>query len=393
MKKKKSNMAKRIFLSIFIILIVISAGIFSALYVHNQEKTYVKTSNIIIEENKELSLIMVGDNLIHTPIISNAKTEDGGYNFDSLYEKIKPYVDDADISVIVQETILGGAELGYSGYPMFNSPQEVGDAVAKAGFDVVLSATNHTLDRSEKGIINTINFWKKYPEITVLGINETEEDYHKINYINKNGIKLAVLNYTDSTNGMSLPKSKKFMVNTVDREKIASDLKLAEENADFTVVFMHWGTEYRLSPDNSQQSLALFMTENGADLIMGSHPHVIEPVEWVISENGNKSLVYYSLGNYVSRQKETKNLLGALGSVVIRKDDNKTYIDFASVLPIVTHYNFSSRGFNVYPLKDYTDELAAKHGVSQYDGKVSTERFWKIFNSVFTEDSPITIIK
>ncbi len=392
MNKRKSNIAKRIILSIIIILIVVSAGVLSAMYVHNQENGYIETSNMVVED-KKLSLIMAGDNLIHTPLIANAKTEDGGYNFDSLYQNIKPYIDDADISVIVQETILGGAELGYSGYPMFNSPQEVGDAVAKAGFDVVLSATNHTLDRSEKGILNTIEFWKKYPKITVLGINETEEDYYRINYINKNGIKLAVLNYTDSTNGMSLPKSKKFMVNTVDREKISTDLKVAEENADFTVVFMHWGTEYRLTPDNSQQSLALLMTENGADLIMGSHPHVIEPVEWVESENGNKSLVYYSLGNYVSRQKETKNLLGALGSVTIRKDEGKTYIDTASILPIVTHYNFSSRGFSVYPLKDYTDELAAKHGVSQYDGKVSTERFWKIFDSVFTEDSPVTIVK
>lgn len=327
---------------------------------------------------------MVGDNLLHMPLIKNAQTEDGGYNFDSMYEKTSPYFKDADLAVIVQETVLGGKSLGYSGYPLFNSPQEVGHSLVNSGFDIVLSATNHALDKGEKGITQTLEFWKQYPETTVLGLNDSQEAYDTVNYVEKNGIKLAVLNYTDSTNGISAPKSKEYMINRADRAKIESDLKTAEENADFTVVFMHWGTEYKFSADDGQRDLARFMTERGADLIMGSHPHVVEPAEWIEAESGNKALVYYSLGNFVSRQKEAANLVGAMGKVKIcSTEDRGTYIDSASVMPLVTHYNTNSRGFCVYPLKDYTDELAAKHGVAQYDGKVSVERFRKVFNNVF----------
>ncbi len=347
-----------------------------------------------IENSNELTLLMVGDNLLHMPLVSDAKLENGNYNFDFLYDNMKPYFQNADLSVIVQETILGGESFGYSGYPLFNSPQEVGDAISNAGFNIVLHATNHTLDKGAKGIENTIEYWKTHPEITVLGINESVDDYNTIRYVEKNGIKLALLNYTDSTNGNPVPDNKSYLINTVQEDKIQSDLQVAEENADFTVVFMHWGTEYSLSADEGQKKLAQMMCMYGADLIMGSHPHVIEPVEWIETENGNKALVYYSLGNYVSRQKEATNLLGALAEVKICENAyGETYVDSASIMPIVTHYNQNSRGFCVYPLKDYTDDLAAAHGVAQYDGKVSKERFDKIFNQVFEGNTAVTIIQ
>ena len=394
---KKRNTIKRIILACSVVVIVVLAGIGTTKLTYRLDKGSTQVSqNIYVDkkrhETKELSLVMVGDNLLHMPLVSNAQTEDGSYNFDSLYEEMLPYFKDADISVIVQETILGGKSLGYSGYPLFNSPQEVGDALANAGFDIVLSATNHALDKGEKGIANTLDFWKKYPDVTVLGINESQEAYDTVNYIEKNGIKLAVLNYTDSTNGISPPQSKQYIINKVNRDKIEKDLKTAEETADFTVVFMHWGTEYRFTADDSQKDLAQFMAEHGADLIMGSHPHVIEPAEWIETENGNKTLVFYSLGNYVSRQKEAANLVGAMGRVKIcSSEDRGTYVDSVSVMPTVTHYNTSSRGFRVYPLKDYTDELAAKHGVAQYDGKVSVDRFKKVFDNVFSDFSAVTI--
>lgn len=134
------------------------------------------------------------------------------------------------------------------------------------------------------------------------------------------------------------------------------------------------------------------MCENGADLIMGSHPHVIQPVKWIEAENGNRTLVFYSLGNYVSRQKEAANLLGIMANVKIySKGDGNVFIKEASVMPTVTHYNVNSRGFRVYPLKDYTDELASTHGVAQYDGKVSVERFKTIFENVFKDNTAVTL--
>ena len=346
----------------------------------------------ITDNASEVSLVMVGDNLLHMPLIKNGEQEDGTYNFDSLYEEMLPYFQGADISVIVQETVLGGEDFEYSGYPLFNTPQAVGDSIENAGFDVVLHATNHTLDKGAKGVENTIEYWKKHPDVTVLGINESEEQQNQITYYDKNGIRFALLNYTDSTNGIPLPSGKKYLVNTVDEEKIKKDLAIAEENAEFTIVFMHWGTEYSLTENEFQRNLALLMCENGADLIMGSHPHVIEPVKWVEAENGNKTLVFYSLGNYVSRQKEANNLLGIMANVKIYKDKSgDVFVKEASVTPTVTHYNVNSRGFKVYPLKDYTDELASQHGVAQYDGKGSVERFKTTFEKVFKDNTAVIL--
>lgn len=397
-RTKRRRCIERISLSCAVVVLVIVAGVGTTKLTYRLDGDRSIAAQTIKEtkkkeEPKELSLVMVGDNLLHMPLVRNAETADGSYNFDSLYEKMFSYFQEADLSVIVQETVLGGEALGYSGYPLFNSPQEVGDSMVKAGFDIILHATNHTMDQGEKGVANSIEFWKKYPEVTVLGMNKTEEEYNAVNYIEKNGIKLAVLNYTDSTNGIPVPSSKPYLLNTADEEKIVRDLKLAEESADFTIVFMHWGTEYSFSADEGQKKLAHLMSENGADLIMGSHPHVIEPAEWIESENGNKTLVFYSLGNYVSRQKEAANLLGAMGQVKICSTEERgTYIDSAAIMPTVTHYNKSSRGFYVYPLKDYTDELAAEHGVAQYDGAVSVERFKKVFENVFEGNTAVSLI-
>lgn len=392
-KRKKLNILLKVVVSCFVAFAVVVSGVVVAKIRNDASKSAVSvsvTENII--PPTEVSLVMVGDNLIHTSLVRNAETPDGSMNFDSLYEELLPYFQKADLSVIVQETVLGGKELGYSGYPLFNSPQEVGDSVAEAGFDIVLHATNHTLDRGAKGVENTLVFWKKYPEITVLGINESFEEQDNITYLEKNGIKFALLNYTNSTNGIPKPSGKEYLVNTVDEEKIKNDLMIAEENAEFTIVFMHWGTEYSLSENQFQENLATMMCEHGADLIMGSHPHVLEPVKWVKSENGNKALVYYSLGNYVSRQKEANNLLGGLATVKIRRENaDDVYIMESSLMPIVTHYNVNSRGFRVYPLKKYTDELASTHGVNLYDGKFTVERLRNTVDKVFAENTAVKI--
>lgn len=393
-RERKLNIIKKAAIILGIAVFVVGLGAGAAVYLKNLPVESSVVSNIqeVIEQESSVSLVMVGDNLIHTPIIRHGEQEDGNYNFDSLYEEMTPYFKDADISVIVQETVLGGSDLGYSGYPLFNTPQAVGDSIVNAGFDVILHATNHTLDKGAKGVENTLNYWNSHPEITVLGINESFEKQNSITYYEKNGIKFALLNYTDSTNGIPLPNGKEYLVNTVDEEKIISDLTVAENNADFTIVFMHWGVEYNLTESQLQTNLATLMCENGADLIMGSHPHVIQPVKWIESENGNKTLVFYSLGNYVSRQKEANNLLGLMASVKIcRKSDGFTYIEESSVMPTVTHYNVNSRGFRVYPLKDYTDELASKHGVSQYDGRVSVERFKNTFEKVFKDNTEVIL--
>ncbi|MDO5292612.1 MAG: CapA family protein [bacterium] len=313
-------------------------------------------------EEHEVSLLAVGDDLIHTQVISSGKRNDGTYNFDHLYKNLKGDISNADIAVVNQETVLGGKSLGYSGYPTFNSPTEVGDALVKAGFDVVLQATNHSMDKGEKGLQNTLDYWKTKKGITVLGANETKKEQDTVKVVEKNGIKIAMLNYTYGLNGLPLPSDRKYMVNLLDEKKIKKDIAKAKEVSDFIVVFVHWGTEYEYEPDSEQKKYTKVFAEAGVDLVIGSHPHVIEPVEWVNGLDGHKMLVYYSLGNFVSGQSEVPRMLGGLAKVTIHKSaDGKTTIKDASVTPTVTHFSSSYKAYTVYKLSEYTNSLASEH--------------------------------
>lgn len=334
--------------------------------------------------NETITIVALGDNLLHMPVVNSGKRPDGSYDYAHLFEKLQPDIKNADLSVIGQETIFGGAESGYSGYPMFNSPSDMGKTLVNEGFDVVLHASNHVLDRMARGVEKTLEFWKDYPEITVLGINGSEEEKQLVKIKEVKGAKLALLNYTYGTNGIVLPKEKEYLVNYIDDEKIKKDALFAEENADFTIAFMHWGTEYSSKPDDEQKRLCEFMCSLGVDLIIGSHPHVIEPVEWYRAENGNEMLVYYSLGNFVSRQLEARNLLGAMASVELKFNGERVYIHDYSFVPIVTHYDQSFTKFSVYRLKEYNNSLAALHGVAQKDGAVSVERWAGILKDTFS---------
>lgn len=315
-----------------------------------------------------IHLMAAGDNLIHSQVINSGKQSDGSLNYDQLYSHIKKTISSADIAVINQETILGGDEFAYSGYPNFNSPTEIGDAVVKAGFDVVLQATNHTLDKGYLGVANTLQFWKKkHPNITLLGINKTRKDYNKIKIIKKNGIKIAMLDYAYCFNGHVLPKDKPYLANLIDKSKMAKDIKKAEALADFTIVFPHWGTEYVYTASKQQKELTEFFYKHGVDLVIGSHPHVLEPVKWIQKKEGNPMLVYYSLGNFISCQRDTPRMLGGIANVTITKDSSGTYISDASIIPIVTHYESGPADYNysIYKLRDYSEALAKKHSLSK----------------------------
>ncbi len=333
-------------------------------------------------EEKTASMVVLGDNLMHMPVILDGKREDGSYDYSRIFSQLREDIVNADLAVIGQETVLGGEEMGLSGYPLFNSPKEVGETLADEGFDVILHASNHIMDRNIKGIEKTIEFWKGYPEITYLGINESEEMQTSADIVEKNGIKFALFNYTYSTNGIPVPAGKEYMVNMLDEKKIEEDIKSIKNEVDFVVVFPHWGNEYQMTASDAQKELALKMCEWGADAIVGSHPHVIEPCEWIESENGNRCVVFYSLGNFVSRQKETKNLLGGMAGLEFSKKGEEKSIT-AKFTPIVTQYDYNSRNFVVYKLKNYTDTLADKHGINLYDGKLTKAKFEDIFKNVF----------
>lgn len=340
----------------------------------------------------DINLMMVGDNLMHMGIVKTGEQEDGSYNYDFLYEGISEFLEEAEIKMINQETILGGNDLGFSGYPYFNSPTEVGDAIAKAGFNVVLHSSNHTADKKLEGILNCVAFWEQYPEVLTAGIHgevpdslaESTEGIAK-SIVEVDGITFAILNYAYAPNMETFPtayeghmdmlcdydeKTRQIDFTSL-HEDVLTDIAAAQELADFVIVCPHWGTEYTTKPSKYQQKFALQMTEAGADIILGTHPHVVQPVEWVEAENGNKALCYYSLGNYVSTQKQALCMLEAMAWVTIHVDEEGAYIveEDTGVLPMVCHYNaMPVRMEKVYLLEDYTEEQAAAHGIKAYGG-------------------------
>lgn len=312
----------------------------------------------VIPEKVSVNIKAVGDNLIHSPIYKSCRTEDG-FNFDGLYENITPYIADADIAAINQETVFVESVAALSGYPAFGTPPEVGESVLGAGFNLITHATNHTYDKGYDALMYTMGFWSG-KGARVLGINGSEEKQQRIDIWEKDGLKIAMLNFTYGLNGFRLPEDKKYLVNIIDRGELnAQLLKKAEENADITVVFVHFGTEYTHRPTATQKEDIEFLCQSGADVIIGTHPHVIQPVTEHISENGNKAVVFYSLGNFVSNQSGKEKILGAMADVTITKENGVTYVEDYKAYPTVTHA--SGGKYSAYMLCDYTDELAAKH--------------------------------
>lgn len=339
------------------------------------------------EPQNTLTLIMVGDMLMHTPVNESGIREDGSVDFSHLFTYTKDKIQEADLAIVNQEVILGGEELGISGYPAFNTYQELGDDLAESGFDVVLHATNHALDKGKKGILNCLSYWENtHPQIAVLGIQDTAEEQDEIYIYEKNEIRVAILNYTYGTNGIPLPSDMPFAVNLMEKEKMAEDIKKAKECADFVVVCPHWGTEYVLEETDYQKDYAQFMLDCGVDLVIGTHPHVIEPVRMLQNENGDQMLVYYSLGNYVNcTSSETEDIgarmLGAMAEITLAKDENNdVFIREYGALPLVTYVSEDQKEITVYPLEDFTDEMAEDSYTVKFDtdfGRTYCEKLWE----------------
>ncbi len=340
----------------------------------------------------EINLVMVGDMLMHERVVASGLQEDGSYNFDHLFMHVQEKIEGADLALVNQETILGGTELGLSGYPCFNSPYELGVAEADAGFDVILHGTNHTLDKGKRGVLNCINFWEEtYPEIAWLGMNDSQEMQDNAIFIyEQNGIKIAILNYTYGTNGINPPADMPYLVNYMEEDKVIADIQKAEEIADFTVVCPHWGNEYYLGVSSSQKKWTQIFLEQGVDLVLGTHPHVIEPVEWVFDETGHEMLVYYSLGNFVNGTSGTgegvmNRCVGALADVTIGRDDSgKVVVLEYDAIPLVCHIA-EGEEYTVWYLEDYTEELAKENLICSQDGDFSLENCKALVEQVWGE--------
>lgn len=344
----------KVIVLILTIVLIITIGLIWILIINNtSSKNKAKDTNkkkVIKREKKKeykASLIMVGDALIHSNIYLDAKNEDGSYDFKPMLEYTKPIIEQYDLKYYNQETILGGKDLGLSSYPRFNSPTEVGDAFIDSGFNLVSLATNHTMDKGEEGVLRSLNYWNSKENIVKAGQYSSFDDRGQERIYDINGIKYAFFSYTTWTNGLETPTGKEYLNNVYSNEKAQEDIEKVKGKVDVILVAMHWGTEYSLGVDEKQTEIANYLSSLGVDIIIGSHPHVVEPIERI-----GKTLVIYSLGNYISDQIGIERLTGLMLGVDITKiEENDTAeISVNNIrADLVYTYSKYGRGFKLYP--------------------------------------------
>lgn len=374
--KRKKDKVLRIFVVLIILIIGIYFGYNKLLNNHNNISSDSKVNVDDNNHSTSISLIMAGDNLINDKLYNAAKKDDGSYDFKSMYSYIKDIVKNYDLAYYNQETILGGSEIGVSSYPAFNSPYEVGDATIDTGFNLVSLATNHTLDRGEKAIINSLNYWNNKSNILTSGSYLSNDDRNKINIKEVNNITYTMLNYTYGTNGIKVPEGKEYLVNIWPctgnnpdndikyqeyKEVVKEDILRVRDKVDLLIVAMHFGVEYTHVPTNYQIDMAEFLSSLGVDIIIGTHPHVIMPITYI-----NDTLVIYSLGNFLSAQ-DTNNdyntTVGLLSSIKITKNidkDNNSSIKLSDLNNELI-YTTNKDGYKIIPfsnpdIKDYLND-------------------------------------
>ncbi|MEG0910562.1 MAG: CapA family protein [Ruthenibacterium sp.] len=311
-----------------------------------------------------------GDDLIHDGLYLQAKKRGGDvYDFTALYENVADFYKSFDINWINQETLVSD-EIAPSGYPTFCSPTAVAQTLYNIGFRVFALSNNHSYDKGATGLASTLNFWRSMPQDTVFtGLYAGEADYDNITIQEVNGVKIAYLPYTELTNGIPTPQDAVAnIIYTSDLAVIERQIKLARTLADVVIPCVHMGTENSHEVNDAQRTLGQQMADWGADIIIGTHPHVVQPVEYFTAAESGKSVpMFMSLGNFVSTQNQIDNLIGVVATFDITKTTmpdgvSQTVIDNLHAVPIVMHYDANYKNARVYLLRDYTDELAAQHG-------------------------------
>lgn len=314
------------------------------------------------------SMIAVGDNLIHKNIYeqAQARTSDGSYDFLPVYENVSSLIAAADIAVINQETMMAES-YPVSTYPTFNTPTVMASQLSQLGFDVLTIANNHMLDKESFGLIETLDLINSTEGLTSAGAFHSKDEYTQIKTVTVNDISFAFLAFTEHTNGITIPEEKEsFVVYLNELDDVKTQVEYAETIADVVVVSMHAGTEGSNKVNDVQRNFAQKVVNWGADIVIGTHPHTLQPVEYVTNTEGKEVPVMYSLGNFVSAQSERHLLVGGMANVTFTKNHvtgevtvSKPQLDIA-----VTHYGAGYSGVKIYRLADYTSQLAGAHAKS-----------------------------
>lgn len=341
------------------------------------KKNQVEFCKFSAPHQRVVSFLGVGDNLIHSSIYNSAKQIDGTYDFSEMYENVVNDIQRSDISFINQETPLGGVELGLSGYPMFNTPSEMVRDLHEAGFNLVNLATNHSLDRYEGGIQNELKAFAEYPDMVVDGVYLSQEAYDTIPTFEKHGMTFSFLAYTYGTNGIDAAHS--YNVSYFDEQQIRKDVAKAKQMSDVVIVSAHWGNENEFSPSAFQKYYAQLFADLEVDVVIGTHPHVIQPIEWITGKNGNETLVVYSLGNFIGGMLGVNNAINGMIQFDFVKKDSEITIEHVKWTPLFIHFERYGEDmvddrneYKSYKVYEYSDQLGSQHALHHYEGQSVT---------------------
>ena len=349
-KKQQANYRKRqakqlnyrkvaIFLIIVILLFYYSILGISKLFKNNENIPTTTTTSIEPQKDITINMTVIGDIMCHTTNFYDAyeKTSDT-YDFSKVFSDIQNYIQSADISIGNLETTFAGKDIGYTGYPTFNTPEQLAQNLVDLGLDVVSTANNHSLDKRYSGLVSTLDELDKVG-LSHTGTYRSKEEQNTILIKDVNGIKIAFLAFTYGTNGIPVPTDKEYCVNLIEEHLIIDQINKAKQlNPDIICVNMHWGDEYKLKQNSTQEELADLLFKNGVDIILGSHPHVLEPMQkrTITLEDGSTKdgFVIYSLGNFMSGQviENTRNSI-ILNLQITKHSDNKITIDSYNYIP------------------------------------------------------------
>lgn len=322
------------------------------------------------EPSYSVSLVCVGDNLIHDNIYNEALKLGGGstYDFTQAYEHVTKYIEGTDVAIINQETLVTDAYEPQS-YPYFVSPTAVGDKAVDMGFNVISMSNNHVLDKGAEGLISSLDYWDT-KDVIHYGAYRSEEDADDIRTMEVNGITFAFLGYMEHTNYITLDGDEGKVIYLEEEDKIKEQIEEADKVADVVVVSCHYGTEIMNELNEQQIELTPKLVEWGADLIIGTQAHTISTCEYIDKPDGSKAFVYYGLGNFISTMYDVKSLVGIIGKMNVTKDPNTGTISFENVkaIPIISHFeadSYDGDWYNcaVYPYAEYTDDLFARNYV------------------------------
>ena len=388
-------MKKRYLVTLFILLAVLVLAVWAGT---TGKLPFTGTPNTTAQQTAEpttapppveVVLMAVGDNLIHKPLIDQARSRAGGagYNFSACYDGVRSLIAQADLAVINQESILASDVAAPSSYPMFCTPTQCGDAVYDLGFRAVNTANNHVLDKGARGVIASLDYWGAKPGVVTFGSYRNEADFNTPRVLEINGVTFAFTGATYGYNGLQLPRGSELVLPLVeDEDRLRRAVEAGKQAADVMVVALHWGNEDSQVVTDAQRALARKLVDWGADIILGHHPHVLQTMEFLEKPDGGQAFVAYSLGNFLSGQASAPNLIAGVMELTVKKEGGELTVGGARFHPVVTQYGAGFGNVRLVAWPDYTPALASSHGVRGYDSRFGYTYIENLLRKTIPED-------